>query len=155
TSKALAGQTEGLLIVAKDSCHFVGFLSVIWAVVQWRFRQGGVPGKRLLQECDLLLNLSAGVGKQLALIDKVWQERGLPREVAHPIYKEVEAARVSLDALVQEVHKVRERAATPPRIAVDPEKLKQRIREADEGREWVKLSDIVSQMRQGSSAKQE
>jgi hypothetical protein len=155
TSKALAGQAEGLLVVAEDSCNFVRFLCVIWAVVQLRFRKGGVPSKRLLQECDLLLNLGAGVGKQLALIDKVWRERGLPSEVAEPIFKEVEAAGVSLDSLLQEVHKVRELAATPPRLAADPDKLKQRIREADERGEWVKLSDMVSQMRQRGSPTQE
>ena len=154
-SKALAGHAEGLLIVGEDSCNFVRFLSVLWAVVQLRFRRGGVPGKRLLQECDLFLNLSAGVGRQLALIDKVWQERGLPSEVAQPIYNEIEAARVTLDSLVQEVRKVQELAAAPPRIAADPDQLKQRIREADEGGAWVRLSDVVSQMRQHGSPKQE
>jgi hypothetical protein len=155
TSEALAGDAEGLLVVAKDSCNFVRLLAVIWDVMKLRLLQRGVPAKLLLQECDLLLNLSAGAGQHLALIDKVWQERVFPSDVAQPIYNEVQEARALLDSLVPVVRDTRERAATPPRISADPDELKQRIRQLDEGGEWVKLSDAVSQMRQGGSQKQE
>ena len=154
SSKALAGQAEGLLVVAKDSCNFVRLLSVIWTVMKLRL-QRGLPAKLLVQECGLLLDLGAGAGKQLALIDGVWQERGLPSEVARPIHDDVEAARASLDALVQDVRKIRELAAAPPRISADPTEMKQRIRQADEAGEWVKLSDVVSQMRPAGAPKQE
>src|SRR5437016_8809579 len=87
TSEALAGDPEGLLVVAKDSCNLVRLLAVIWDVLRLRLPQRGVPAKLLLQECDLLLNLSAGAGQHLALIDKVWQERVFPSEITQSIYK--------------------------------------------------------------------
>ena len=153
-SRALAGEDEGLLFVANDSCNFVKLLSVIWTAVKSCLLRHGVPAKFLLQECDLLLDLSAAVGQHLALIDKVWQERRLPDEVAQPVYKEVQEARAVLDALVPVVLKTREWAATPPRIAPDLDELKQRIRNADEAGEWVKLAGAVSRMRQGGSPNQ-
>jgi len=117
--------------------------------MQLRFRKGGVPGKRLLHECDLLIQLSTGAGQRLALVNKEWPARALPIEVAQPIYNEVQAARGLLDSLVRDVHKVREWAATPPRMSADPEDLKQRIKQADEGETWIKLSG------QGASPKRE
>jgi hypothetical protein len=131
TADAQANEPEELLVIAT----FVSFLQRIWGVMQSRFRKGGVPAKRLLQECDLLIQLSTGMGQRLALVNKV-----SPAE-------QVQAVSVLLDSLVRDVNKVRERAATPPRTATDPEELKRRVKQADEGGEWVKLSDVVSRMR--------
>jgi hypothetical protein len=155
TSKALEGQAEGLVVVVKEGGHFVAFLYLIWNVMHVRFRKGGVPAKRLLQECDLLLTLADGVRQQLAGVNKVLQERVYPSEVAQPIYKEIQTTELSLDSLVREIRYIRERAATPPRVGADPEQLKQRIRQADEGKEWLKLADVVSRMQQDGSPKQE
>jgi len=151
TSEALAGAEEGLLVIASDSCHFVKFLRVIWAVLQVRVRKGGVPAKRLLQECDLLLEIGAGLAQHLFLINKVWQERKLAGELAQSIYQEVQETRGILESLVHTVRQTREQAAAPPRISATPEMLKQRIRQVDEEGEWLKLTDAVSQLRQDSS----
>jgi hypothetical protein len=155
TSKALEGQAEGLVVVVKEGGHFVAFLHLIWNVMHVRFRNGGVPARRLLQECDLLLTLSAGVRQQLAGVNKLLQERVYPGEVVQPIYQEIQTTELSLDSLVREVRDVRERAATPPRVSADPAELKQRIRQADEGKEWLKLADVVSRLRQDGPPKQE
>jgi hypothetical protein len=151
TSGALAGDAEGLLVVAKDACQFAQFLAVIWSVMQMRFRKGGVPAKRLLDECDLLLEMGTGTEQHLFLINKVWQERGLTGELAQSIYNEIQETRRGLDLLVRAVREARAQAAAPPRLSATPEMLKQRIRQADEAGEWVKLTDAVSQMRQVSS----
>jgi len=155
TAEAQASEPEQLLFVASRSCGFARLLQIIWSVMQVRFRAGGVPGKRLLQECDLLIQLSTDVGQRLALINKDWPARALPSDVAQSIYNDLQAARRLLDSLVREVNKVREWAATPPQVSADPEELKRRIKQADKDGNWVKLSDVVSRMRQGASPKQE
>jgi hypothetical protein len=157
TSEALAGEGEGLLFVAHDACNFVRLLCVIWAIMQVRFRNGGVPAKRLLQECDLLLDLGDGIGERLVLIDKLWQEQRLPTEsdMMARLYKDIQENRELLASLLQGVRQTRERAAVLPRISADPVELNQRCRQADEGEQWVKLADVVSRMRQSGSPKQE
>lgn len=149
-SEVLAGDAEGLLVIAKDSCQFAQFLAVIWSVLQLRFRKGGVAVKRLLDECDLLLEMAAGTAQRLFLIDKVWQERKLTGELAEAIHTEVQETREALDSLIRTVRETRERAAAPPRISATPEMLRQRIGQVDEAGEWVKLTDAVSRMRQAS-----
>lgn len=155
SSVAFAGEAEGLLLMASDSANFARFLSVVWAVLQMRLRKGGVPAKRVVQECDMLLEVMAGLRNRLSLISKVWQERQLPTDVAEPLYREVQEARILLDSVDKHIRGTRDHAATPPRVSADPDQLKQRIRQADEGAEWLKLADVVARMRQGSSGKQE
>jgi hypothetical protein len=154
TAEVLEGEPDGFVFVAKDLCNFVRFLDLIWSVMQQRFRQGGVPAKRLLQECDLLLELNTGTGQRLELINKSWQERALPGKGGQPLHDEVQIARKMLDSLFKVVHETREWAATPLRITADPDALKRRMSEADEGKAWENLSDVVLRMRQGSSPRQ-
>src|SRR5260370_19154983 len=155
TSDALAGEPERLLFVASQTCSFVKLLQLLWGVIKMRFRNGGVHAKWLVQECDLLINHNADVEQRLAVISRDWPERGLSNEVGQPIYNDVQAARRALDSLARDVSKVRERAATPPRVSADPEELKRRTKQADDQGEWVKLADAVSRLRQGASSSQE
>jgi hypothetical protein len=148
-SQELAGEPEGFLVVARETCKFIGLLSDFWAVTGVRLRKGGVPAKRLLQVCDMLLGLGEARAKELSLVVNVWPERDLPAEMAGPIYADVQAARERLDALLEDVRKTRAWAAARPRIAADPEELKRRIRQADEKGEWVSLTDAGSQTQQG------
>ena len=87
------------MFVARRTCDFVGLLQVIWGVMQLRFRTGGTAAKRLLQECDLFIQLSTGVGQRLALINRDWPARALAIEVAQAIYNDVQAARGLLSYL--------------------------------------------------------
>jgi hypothetical protein len=154
-SRELTGEPEGFLIVTREVCKFVGLLSDIWATQRGRLGRGGVPAKRLLQECDLLLDVGQAPAHYLGLAVKVWHERGLPAELADPVLADVEAARGQLSALLDEVRKAREQAAAPPRISADPEGLARRIQQADEGREWVRLADAVSGMWKGGPPQEE
>jgi hypothetical protein len=149
TSKALAGEAEGFLFFAKYSCDSVRFLAAIWDAVDLRIRRGGVPAKGLIQECDLLLHVGAALRQHLQLIIDVWLERKIPGDAAHPIYHEVRETTRILDSLVQLIRETRARAAASPRISADPEVLKKRIQQADEGGEWLKLTDVVAEIRHG------
>src|SRR5260370_35466908 len=99
TSDALAGEPERLLFVASQTCSFVKLLQLIWGVIQMRFRNGGVPAKWLLQECDLLINLNADVEQRLAVIHRDWPERGLSNEVAPPFYNERKGSKRAVDSI--------------------------------------------------------
>ena len=155
TSEALAGDAEGLLLVAKDSCNLVGFLQLIWRIMQERLRKGGTPAKRLRQECDLIISLSEEERQRFTLLEKKLSQGHLTSELAQPIYDEVQAAIGLLESLVHDASNARERAAAIPHVSADPEELKRRIKQADENQEWAKFADVFARGRQGSSHGQE
>jgi hypothetical protein len=154
-SRELTGEPEGFLIVTREVCKLVDLLTDFWDVMGMRFQNGGVAAKRLVYLCDRLLRLGEVPAHYLALVIKEWHERSLPARMAAPTYDYVHSSREHLNALMEKVHKIREWAAAPPRISADPEKLKQRISQADEKGEWVKITDAVSRMRQGVPRREE
>jgi hypothetical protein len=154
-SRELAGEPEGFLIVAREVCKFVDLLADFWEVMELRWRNGGVPAKRLLHQCDRLLGMGEIPAHYLALVLKVWHERSLPAQMAQPTYDYVLSSQQRLNALLEKVRQTHEWATTPPRISADPEKLKQRISQADEKGEWVRIADVVSRLRQGTSPQEE
>jgi len=154
-SERLTGEAVGFLAFAQENCNFVRLLSLIWQVELLRLQKGGASAKLFLNECDLLLTLIAAPEHFLRLIARVWQERRLPEEIAQSIYADVEAARSSLEALSQQLQKLRAAAATPTEVSVDAEQLKQRVRKADEEKEWIPLREMVARMRQESPLEQE
>jgi hypothetical protein len=154
-SKELTGEPEGFLIVTREVCKFVDLLADFWDVMEMRFQNGGVPARRLLHQCDRLLSLAEAPAHYLALVIKVWQERNLPPRMAQPTYDYAQSSQERLNALLGKIRKARDWAAVPPRIDADPEQLKQRVRQADEGREWVRIADAVSRLRQGVPTNEE
>lgn len=145
----LTGEPEGFLIVTREICKFVDLLCDFWDVMEMRFGNGGVPAKRLVYLCDRLLGMGEVPVHYLALVIKVWHERSLPARMAQPTYDYVQSSQERLNALLGKIRKTREWAAAPNRISADPEKLKQRISQADEGGEWMRIADVVSRIRQG------
>jgi hypothetical protein len=154
-SRELSGEPEGFLIVTREMCKFVDLLSDFWDVMEMRCRSGGVPAKRLVHQCDWLLGMGEVPARYLSLIVKVWHERSLPAEMASPTYEYVQSSQERLKTLMAKVRKTREWAAAPPRLSADPEHLKQRISQADEGGAWVRMGEAVSRMRQGGPPKKE
>lgn len=154
-SRELTGEPEGFLIVTREVCKYVDFLCDFWDVIEMRLRNGGISAKRLVQQCDRLLSMGEVPAHYLALVIKVWRERSLPSPMAQPTYDYVRLSQERLNALLAKARKAREWAATPPRISADPEKIKQRISQADEKGEWVRIADAVSRMRQGGPPKEE
>jgi len=152
---ALAGDTEGFLIFARENCSFVDFLSFVWKVMIHRLGCGGAPAKLFLEECDLLLTLVSVPEQFLSQIARVWHQRALPEELAEPIYAEVQSAQHRLDDLSRDIRNSQQRVAKPPKVSADPEDLKRRINQADERQEWLPLRDVITRMRQSGSSKQE
>ena len=149
-SRELAGEPEGFSIITRELCKFVELLSDFWHVMEARCRNGGVPAKRLVHQCDWLLGVGEVSARHLALVVKVWHERSLPASSAQPTYESVRSSQDRLNALMGKVRKTREWAVAPSRIAADLEEVKKRIVQADEGREWMRIADVVSRMRQES-----
>lgn len=139
-STTLTGEAEGFLVFARDNCNYVDFLLFVWQVMELRLHQGGVPAKRFAQECDLVLTLIAAPNDFLTHIRRVWHERNLPDQLAGAILNEVELAHERVNSLVQKITTVRDRvAAAPHGVSADPAILEQRIKKADENREWLPL----------------
>jgi hypothetical protein len=154
-SKELIKEPEGFLIAVRETCKLVETLSDFWDVMGLMLRRGGVSAKRLLRACDMLVQMSDYYSDFLGRAVEEWPERNLPGERVETIYADTLSARKRLDALMEDVRKTRERAAMPPRISADPEELKQRIKQADEGGKWMNLTDAVSQIRQGGPPRKE
>ena len=151
-SGGLTGEAEGFLIFSRETCSYLALLSLIWEVMMLRLHRGGVPAKLLVQECDLLLGFLDGPENFLHHIARVWHERSLPDELAKPIYAEVQSARERLNSLAESVRGTRELFAKAPRLVADPEELKHRVKQADEGQHWVPLRDVIAQLRQSPAA---
>lgn len=147
-SRELAGEPEGFLIVTRELCNFVELLTDFWDVMVARCCNGGVPAKRLIHQCEWLLKVGEVSARHLALVVKVWHERSLPTSSAQTTYDSVRSSQDRLNALMGKVRKTRQWAGTPPRVAAEPEEVKKRIVQADEGREWMRIADVVSRMRQ-------
>jgi hypothetical protein len=155
SSGALTGETEGFLFFVHRNCKFVEHLELIWTVMIHRLGCGGAPAKLFTQECDLLLDLMKAPDHYLSQIDRVWHQRTLPKELAEPIYAQVQEARNRLASLARSVREVREQVPRTQPVSVSPEDLKQQITQTDEQQEWRPLRDVVTQMRQCGSSKQE
>ena len=155
TSVLLAGEEQGLALVANDSRNLVRFLSFMWNAVQGRLCNGGAPAKQILQECDLLISLSTQMRHRLAALANELPETEQSVRSAQPANTEIQAVINMLDSLIREVSKVREQAAIHPRLSADPEELKRRVQQGDEKGEWLKLSEVVAGMRQGASLRKE
>jgi hypothetical protein len=147
-SEALTGEPEEFLALALDNCNHFALLSVTWEVIMRRFHQGGLPAKLLVSQCDLLLYLVADLANNLKLVVQQWQVRQDLDQIAREIHTALPSVQARLAGLDQDVRKVRDWAATPPRISADAEVLKRRILQADERKEWVRLADVIPQMRQ-------
>jgi hypothetical protein len=154
-SQELTAERDGFLIVVRETGNFIGLLSDFWAVMEARCRNGGVPAKHLLRVCDLLLNMGAYWGEYLDLAIERWHERDQPAAVGESAYADVQAARQRLSTLVEVVRETRKQAAAGPRISAEPEQVQARIKQADEGSEWVSLADAISRMRQKGPAAKE
>jgi hypothetical protein len=152
-SGVLTGETEAFLAFADQNALFVAHFATIWQVMMHRFSTGGVPAKRFIDECDVLLTLLVAPARFLEQIAQVWRERNLPQEVAEPIHAKVKSARSQLESLRQRIGEIIARVATPPRVSADPEELKRCIKQADEGHEWLPLRDAIATMRRTSPSK--
>jgi hypothetical protein len=154
-SRELAGEPEGFLIVTNEICKFIDLVCDIWDVIEMRLRSGGLPAKRLVVICERLISAVEKPADELIQATKVWHKRSLPSGMAQRVYNHVESTQARLNTFLEKVRKARELSAIPPRISADPEKLKQRISQADEEGKWMRLADVVSRIRQGLLAKQE
>ncbi len=146
--------TREMVRVLNLSSDFVRLLMLIWSLEQARLRGGGVAAELFVQDCDLLLALAADAKDALARNEDALA-RGLPGDMAQPMVTEVQEATQRLDALIEHVSKARDWAARPQRVAPDLGELKKRTRQAEEGKEWIKLTDAVLGMRAAGASKQE
>jgi hypothetical protein len=154
-STALPGDTEGFLIFARENCSFVLLLLLIWQVLKERLRVGGIPANVFVQECDLFLNLAGPSESFLTGMVKDWNKRELPEEIAAPLFSEVQMARSLLVSLAQKARHLREEVSKPSRVSVDPEQLKRRVKQADEGQEWLALRHVLGPTRPAGPSGQE
>ncbi len=149
-AESVANEPHRFLFFVCDALGFVRFLCVIWDVMMLRFRQGGAPAKQVLDECDLLVTLIAASERHLGLIQQEWHKKDLAAEFGKPMFAEVETAVTRLDALAKDVSKIRAWAADSPPISADPDELKRRVTQADEGNEWLGLREVIQQARRGN-----
>jgi hypothetical protein len=144
--------------VLRVVASFVSTLSAGWEVLKESAKRGGLPGKRLLRTCDLLLSMAATPDEALRRVEEFCAEERVPpvepAELAL-LRAELEAGRQRLQALVRELQKVRPLLAEPPRISASPEDLKRRAERADREGEWVPMREAIARRKKATPPERE
>jgi hypothetical protein len=153
-SGATAQDDEGFLFYARDICHYVGLLSLMWQLMMERLHRAGGPAKIFGDECNRLAELISVHEQRLSAVAQTWKSRAIPEEIAQTVYPEIQEAQRQLAQLAQAVHRFHTQVIQPIVSSISPEKLKQLTEKAKQAEGWMPLKEAIAAMRQSTTQNQ-